>query len=346
MIYTKLGNTDLEVSKICLGTMTFGEQNTEEEGHEQITYALGQGINFIDTAEMYSVPGKAETQGSTERIIGTWLSKNKSVRKDIILASKVTGPSDIFGYIAPNMGFSKTRILDAIDKNLDRLQTDYLDIYQLHWPERKTNFFGSLGYTVHDEEWEDNFEEAITTLKELVAIGKIRHWGLSNETPWGIMRCNEVSRMIDAPKCLSIQNPYNLLNRSFEVGLSEIVIREKIAMLAYSPMGFGLLSGKFHNGTDKPTDRINQFKRLARYNSAKCHEATAQYIEISKNAGISIAQMALAFVTSQPFVASNIIGATTMEQLKENIASIDVMLSNDTMEEINKVHAVISNPAP
>jgi aryl-alcohol dehydrogenase-like predicted oxidoreductase len=345
MRYRKLGTTDIDVSVICLGTMTFGQQNTESEGHEQIDYALSKGINFIDTAEMYSVPGRPETQGSTERIIGTWLQKTGK-RRDIILATKVTGPSPAFKHISDNLGFSKARIYDAIEGSFKRLQTDYIDLYQLHWPERKTNFFGQLGYVNHDDQWQDNFEETIDTLDQLIKEGKIRHWGLSNESAWGVMRSCSIADKNDQKRPLSIQNPYNLLNRSYEVGLSEISFREKISLLAYSPMGFGLLSGKFHKGLDTPNDRINQFKNLVRYNGAKSHEATAKYMQIADDAGITPAQMALSFVNDRPFVTSNIIGATNMSQLKENISSIDIILSTNVLAAIDRIHAEISNPAP
>lgn len=346
MEYKKLGTSNIGVSTICLGTMTWGEQNTEADGHEQMDYALTQGINFFDTAEMYSVPGRVETQGSTERIIGTWLKKTGK-RKDIILATKVTGPSVPMKHISNNLGFSRPRILEAIEGSFKRLQTDYVDLYQMHWPERKTNYFGQLGYNhQEDDEWQDNFEEAISTMNDLVKEGKIRHWGLSNETSWGIMRSCAVSDTKAYPRPLSIQNPYNLLNRSYEVGLAEISIRENISLLVYSPMGFGLLSGKFHKKLDTPNDRINKFKQLARYNSPQSYEATARYIEIAENAGLTPAQMALAFVNSRSFVTSNIIGATSMSQLKENIASMKVKLSPDVLAAIDIVHKEISNPAP
>jgi aryl-alcohol dehydrogenase-like predicted oxidoreductase len=346
MLYSNLSKTDIKVSKICLGTMTFGEQNTEEEGHQQIDYALDQGVNFIDTAEMYSVPGRKETSGSTERIIGTWFKKNASKRQDLILATKVTGPMPALSYISPNMGFSKDRILEAIDGSLKRLQTDYIDIYQLHWPERKTNFFGTLGYVTHDENWKDNFEEALSTLDQLTKEGKIRHWGLSNETPWGVMRTSSISEKNGFNKAVSIQNPYSLLNRTYEIGLSEISMREHIGLLAYSPLGFGRLTGKFENGTDSPNDRINKFKNLARYNNDLCITATKEYMKIADEAGLSITQMALAFVNTRPFVYSNIIGATNMDQLKENIDSVNVDLSADTLAAIEKIHHIIQNPAP
>lgn len=345
MKYRKLGNTDIEVSVICLGTMTFGQQNTEAEGHEQLDYALTQGINFIDTAEMYSVPGRPETQGSTESIIGTWLKKSGK-RQEIILATKVTGPSPGLKYISPNLGFSRSRILEAFEGSSRRLQTDYFDLYQMHWPERRTNFFGTLGYTQHDDDWQDNFLEAIDTMDQLVKEGKIRHWGLSNETPWGVMRSCSISDHKGFLRPVSIQNPYNLLNRSYEVGLAEISIRENISLLAYSPMAFGLLSGKFHDKKDTPQDRINQFKNLSRYNGTKSWEATEQYIKIAREAGLTPAVMSLAFVNDRPFVTSNIIGATSMTQLKENIKSINVDLPKHVMDAIESVHKDISNPAP
>jgi aryl-alcohol dehydrogenase-like predicted oxidoreductase len=346
MQYNTLGHTGWKVSKICLGTMTWGMQNTEDEGHEQMDFALDQGINFFDTAEMYSVPAREHTQGSTERIIGTWFKKTGN-RDKIILATKVTGPSPTFSYIADNLGFSKPRIMDAIDKSLARLQTDYVDLYQLHWPERKSNMFGQLGYT-HDpnDPWVDNFEEAITTLDELIKLGKIRSWGLSNETPWGLMRCLQVCDKLNMPRPVSVQNPYNLLNRSYEVGLAEMSIREDIGLLAYSPLGFGRLSGKFLKGLDTPQDRINQFSNYTRYNSAPSLEATTQYVGIAEAHNMSPTHLSLAFVSQQAFVTSTIIGATNMAQLKENISSIHITLSDDVIKEINQIHSIISNPAP
>jgi aryl-alcohol dehydrogenase-like predicted oxidoreductase len=346
MRYSEMGRTGIEVSKICLGTMTFGEQNTEAEGHEQIDYALSQGVNFIDTAEMYSVPGRKETQGSTETIIGNWLAKNKSERSKIVLASKVTGIIDYFRYISPILGFNRPRIIEAIDGSLDRLQTDYLDLYQFHFPERKTNFFGKLGYVEHDAEWEDNFEEAIATLKDLKQEGKIRHWGLSNETPWGVMRTYQVSDAMGMDRPQTMQNPYSLLNRTYEVGLSEISMREGLGLLAYSPLAFGRLTGKFDKGLDTPNDRINKFKNLARYNNELCLEATKHYLKIAEDAGMTLTEMALAFVNDRPFMCSNIIGATNMTQLKENIASIDTQLSADVLAQIEMIHNLIPNPAP
>lgn len=344
MLYNNI--KDLNVSRICLGTMTFGEQNSEADAHEQIEYAISKGINFIDTAEMYAVPGRKETQGLTEKYIGSWLAKNKNERKNIVLASKVTGPAEIFSYISPHLGFSRPRILEAIENSLIRLQTDYIDIYQLHWPERKTNFFGTLGYNHHDDQWKDNFEESLATLHELKLHGKIRHWGLSNETPWGIMRTNSIADHSGLDRAISIQNPYNLLNRTFEIGLAEISIREDIGLLAYSPMAFGLLSGKYHKGLDTPNDRINKFSRLSRYNNENCRIATGKYLQCAEKHGLSLAQMSLAYVTSRSFVKSNIIGATHMDQLKENIDSIHIELTREVINEIEKIHMEIQNPAP
>lgn len=346
MQYDTLGNTDLKVSKICLGTMTFGEQNTEAEGHEQMDYALDQGINFFDTAEMYSIPPRPETQGSTERIIGTWLKKRNN-RDKVIIASKVVGPSKAMLHVRNPLHINREQILQAIDGNLERLQTDYIDLYQLHWPERKTNYFGQRGY-IHDpnDPWKDNFLEVLQTLDELVQVGKIRYWGVSNETPWGVMRFLHLAEKHELARCMSIQNPYNLLNRTFEIGLAEIAIREQVGLLAYSPLAFGTLSGKYIQGRDKPENRLNKFKQYSRYNGEPAQRAIAEYLKVAEEHGLSLAQMALAYVNTRPFVTSNIIGATTMEQLRENIDSIRITLSEDVLRAIEKVHQVIPNPAP
>lgn len=344
MRYTKLPSTEIEVSKICLGTMTWGEQNTEAEGHAQLDYALEQGVNFIDTAELYSVPGRAETYGSTERIIGTWL-KNRGKRDDLIIASKIVGPAEMSKHIRTG-GYTKAEFKDAIHKSLKRLQTDYIDLYQLHWPERNTNYFGKLGYS-HDteESWQDNFAEILENLNEFVKEGLIRHVGLSNETPYGLSRYLEESRK-GLPKMITVQNPYNLLNRKDEIGLTEIMHREDVGYLAYSPMAFGVLSGKYINGTDKPDSRINKFPQYSRYSNEQAVEATKRYQEVAKKHNISLAQMALAFVTDRPFMTANIIGASSLEQLKENISSIDLKLTPEILEDIEAVHTAIPNPAP
>jgi aryl-alcohol dehydrogenase-like predicted oxidoreductase len=345
MKYTTLPNSDIQVSKICLGTMTFGQQNTEADGHAQMDYAVANGINFFDTAEMYSVPAREETYGSTEKILGTWFKKTGK-REEIILASKIAGPNPNFEYMREKVDFSPASLKYALDKSLQRLQTDYIDLYQLHWPERKTNFFGQRGFTVQEEAWEDNIQLVLETLDGFIKEGKIKHIGLSNETPWGIMRFLEESKYNNLPKISTVQNPYSLLNRQFEVGSAEVCMRENVGLFAYSPMAFGVLSGKFLTGGSHPNARINLFPQFSRYNSDQCTEATKLYAEIAKKYDLSLAQMALAFVNQQAFVTSNIIGATTLEQLKENIASIDVVLSEDIIKEINAVHAVIPDPAP
>lgn len=346
MEYTTLGQTGLKVSDICLGTMTFGEQNTEAEAHEQLDYALTQGVNFIDTAEYYSVPGRAETQGSTERIIGNWIKKRNN-RDQYVLATKITGPSPNLGYIRNPLRFDREQLTTALEGSLRRLQTDYIDLYQLHWPERKANFFGKRGY-VHDPNdlWEENFQEILEVIQGFVQQGKIRHFGVSNETPWGLMRFLRLAEKYDLPRVVSIQNPFSLLNRTFEVGLAEIAIRESVGLLAYSPMAFGMLSGKYHRGLDSERDRINKFRVLSRYSSLNSKEAAGKYLAIAEKHGLNMAQMSLAFINSRPFVTSNIIGATTMEQLKENIASVDLELSYEVLREIEEVHDAIPNPAP
>jgi aryl-alcohol dehydrogenase-like predicted oxidoreductase len=344
MKYTTLPNTDIKISKICLGTMTFGQQNSEAEGHAQMDYALENGVNFFDTAEMYSVPARQETFGSTEKIIGTWFKKTGR-REEIILASKIAGPSPSFGYMRDNLDFSPKSIRVALDQSLQRLQTDYIDLYQLHWPERKTNMFGQRGFKVQDDAWEDNIQSVLETLGGFVKQGKINHIGLSNETPWGVMRFLEESKYQNLPRVKTIQNPYSLLNRTFEGGLSEICIRENLGLLAYSPLAFGILSGKYLSGI-KPNYRIALFPQYSRYNSTKCTEATILYQEIAHKHGVTLTEMALAFVNQQAFMTSSIIGATTMEQLKENIASIKIVLSDEILNEINAVQAIIPDPAP
>ena len=344
MKYTTLPNTDIKISKICLGTMTFGQQNSEAEGHAQMDYAIENGVNFFDTAEMYSVPARQETYGSTEKIIGTWFQKTGR-REEIILASKIAGPSPSFGYMRENLDFSPKSIRVALDQSLQRLQTDYIDLYQLHWPERKTNMFGQRGFKVQDDAWEDNIQSVLETLDGFVKQGKINHIGLSNETPWGVMRFLEESKYQNLPRVKTIQNPYSLLNRTFESGLSEICIRENLGLLAYSPLAFGILSGKYLSGI-KPNYRIALFPQYSRYNSTKCTEATILYQEIAHKHGLTLTEMALAFVNQQAFMTSSIIGATTMEQLKENIASIKIVLSDEILNEINAVQAIIPDPAP
>ena len=346
MKYTTLGNTDLKVSKICLGTMTFGEQNTESDGHAQLDYALEQGINFIDTAELYSVPTKKETQGSTEKIIGTWINSRKN-RDQFILASKIAGPSPNLTYIRNPMGFSREQLTSALEGSLHRLQTDYIDLYQLHWPERKTNFFGRRGYLHREDEvWKDNFLEILEVMNDFISAGKIRHFGISNETPWGLTHFLHLADKHELPRCRSVQNPYSLLNRLYEVGMAEISIREDVGLLAYSPMAFGLLSGKYHQGGATENSRINKYKTMSRYNSELCKEATGLYLKVAEKYHTTLAKLSLAYVNSRPFVTSNIIGATTMEQLQENIDSINLEVTPEMAKDIEKIHGVIPNPAP
>lgn len=345
MKYTTLPNTDIKVSKICLGTMTFGEQNSESEGHQQMDYAFENGVNFFDTAEMYSVPGREETYGSTEKIIGTWFKKTGN-RDKVILASKIAGPNPNFGYMREKLDFSPTSIKYALENSLKRLQTDYIDLYQLHWPERKTNCFGQRGFKVQDEGWEDNFREVLETFDSLIKEGKIKHLGVSNENAWGMMRFLEESKYQNLPRIKTIQNPYNLLNRLFEVGSAEVSIHENVGLLAYSPLAFGVLSGKFLTGEPHPNARINLFPQYKRYNSDQSTQATRLYQEIARKHGLTLTELALGFVLQQPFLTSAIIGATTLDQLKENIATIDVTLSKEILSEIEEVQTIIPDPAP
>ncbi|SDL66945.1 NADP(H)-dependent aldo-keto reductase [Kriegella aquimaris] len=346
MNYTNLPHTNLEVSKICLGTMTWGKQNSEAEGHEQMDYALEQGVNFFDTAELYPVPAHPDRKSETEKIIGTWF-KAKGNRDKVILASKMAGKADFTKFIRTG-GFTRDSIIDAVEGSLDRLQTDYLDLYQLHWPDRNTNYFGKRGYKHSGTDlWEDNIHQVLETLRDLIREGKIRHVGISNETPWGTMRFLEESKVhASLPRIRTIQNPYNLLNRLFEVGLSEISMREKVGLLAYSPLGFGTLSGKYLGGMKPATSRITLFPQYDRYSSETAVAATAKYHKLAQENNMSMAQMALAFVNSRPFLTSNIIGATSMRQLEENIASIDITLNEEVLKGIEEIHNMIPNPAP
>ena len=345
MKYKKLGNTDTDVSLICLGTMTYGEQNTQAEAFEQLDYALEHGVNFIDTAEMYPVPPKADTQGATETIIGNWI-KQRGKRDDIILATKAAGPGEWLSYIRKGPRFTREHLESAIETSLQRLQTDYVDLYQLHWPDRNTNYFGKLGYQHEDDYDETPLHKTFEALKELVDSGKVRHIGLSNETPWGVMKCLERAEHHGMPRVMSVQNPYNLLNRSYEVGLAEISHREQIGLLAYSPMAFGALSGKYLNDQWPEGARMTLHKRFARYFTPGGIKATEAYVDLAKQHELDPAQMALAYVNSRGFVTSNIIGATTMEQLKANIASVDVELSEEVLQSIEAIHSSNSNPCP
>jgi len=346
MKYKKLGKSSISVSEICLGTMTFGEQTGQKDAHEIMDYALEHGVTFYDTAEMYSVPGRAETQGSSERILGRWM-KDGGHRSKVVVATKITGPSTGLSYIRNPLNFHPEQIQEAVEGSLQRLQTDYIDIYQLHWPERKTNTFGRRGF-IYDpaDPWEDNFLEVLEQMSQLIQQGKIRAFGVSNETPWGLMHFLKLSEVHGKSRPVSIQNPYNLLNRTFEIGLAEIAIRESVDLLAYSPLAFGLLSGKYHEGDPGPEARLNKFSVLSRYNSSQAREAAARYIDIAHRFGLTPAQLSLAFVNTRPFVGSNIIGVTSLEQLKENLSSTESVLNSDILEAIEEVHRVIPDPAP
>lgn len=345
MKYTTLPNTDIKVSTICLGTMTFGQQNTEADGHAQMDYALEKGVNFFDTAEMYSVPARQETYGSTEKIIGTWFKKSGN-REKIVLASKIAGPNPNFTYMREKADFSPASIKYALENSLKRLQTDYIDLYQMHWPERKTNTFGQRAFKVQDDAWEDNFRAVLETFDELIKEGKIKHIGVSNENAWGMMRFLEESKYQNLPRIKTIQNPYNLLNRLFEIGSAEVALHENVGLLAYSPLAFGVLTGKFFTGEKHPNARINLFPQYTRYNSDQSRQAAQLYQEIAQKNGLTFTELAMGFVLQQPFLTSAIIGATTMEQLKENIGTVDIVLSKEILAEIDKVQAIIPDPAP
>lgn len=347
MIYNTLGNSDIQISRICLGTMTWGEQNNQTEAFEQMDYALEQGVNFWDTAELYSVPPRAETYGATETMIGNWFAKNGR-RSDVVLASKIAGPMGPASHIRDGAGrFNRQQITQALEGSLKRLQTDYLDLYQLHWPERPTNYFGKLSY-----EWQQepndltDFEETLEVLTEFVKQGKIRQIGLSNETAWGAMKFLQIAEAKGLQKIVTVQNPYSLLNRSYEIGLSEVSRHEGVGLLAYSPLGFGALSGKYLNNQRPENARLTLFPSYDRYLSNNAVKATELYAALAKGNGLTPAQLALAFVNSRPFVSANIIGATTMDQLKENVDSINVKLDEEVFFQIERIHAQYTIPSP
>ena len=346
MNYRKLGNTELDVSTICLGTMTWGEQNNQKEAFEQMDYAEDCGINFFDTAELYAIPPNKKTYGKTEEIIGNWFKQKKN-RDKIILATKISGPGPSW-IRGGGLQYTEKSISKAIDDSLKRLKTDFIDLYQLHWPERNTNYFGKLGYEHDTEEkkWND-FRSILEILKKYIKQGKIRYIGLSNETAWGLLKFLEVSKIFKLPKMMSVQNPYNLLNRTYEVGLAEISIREKSGLLAYSPLAFGFLSGKYRNNNLPDKSRMKLFGDFfPRYKSINSIKAIENYYKVAKKNNLSLTQMALSFVNSRTFVTSNIIGATTMEQLKENIGSFKIKLDKEIIKEINSIHKNNPNPAP
>ena len=345
MKFKKLGTTDIDVSLICLGTMTWGTQNTEKDAFEQMDYAVSQGINFFDTAEIYSVPPTSDSYGKTEIMIGNWFEKRKN-RDKIILASKVAGPGCDWIRGGGN-NFDEKKIGEAIDGSLKRLKTDYIDLYQLHWPERSTNFFGRRDYLFNNKEgnW-NSFESILEALEKYIKSGKIRHIGMSNETPYGLSRYLEISKNKGAPRMMSVQNPYNLVNRTYEIGMSEISIREKCGLLVYYPLAAGGLSGKYRNGKMPKDSRMALFKGWERHLNPLAMKAYDKYFKLAKDFNLTMVQLAQSFVNSRPFVTSNIIGATTMDQLKENVESINIEFTDEMMERVNEIHNNNPNPSP
>lgn len=348
MEYRQLGHTDIKVSTICLGTMTFGEQNSETEAHQQLDYALAHGVNFIDAAELYPVPPRAETQGRTEQYIGTWL-KQRQNREQFILATKVAGPGakEWIGHLRGGPKLNTDHINRAIDASLQRLQTDYVDLYQVHWPSRSTNYFGKLGYTYAKDNHHETIAATLTALSALVQAGKVRHIGISNETPWGTLSYLALAKELGLERIVSVQNPYSLLNRTYEIGMAEIAHREGIGLLAYSPLAFGVLSGKYLDGNKPAGARLSLWGNyFTRYTGTTGQQATRLYVELAQQHGLDPAQMALAYVNSRPFLTANIIGATTMAQLQSNIASATLSLSQEVLAGIEAIHAQHPNPCP
>ena len=345
MKFKKLGNTDIDVSLICLGTMTWGTQNSEKDAFEQMDYSLEQGVNFFDTAEIYSVPPTADSYGKTEKMIGNWFEKRKN-REKIVLASKVAGPRCDWIRSGEN-NYNEKKIGEAIDGSLKRLKTDYIDLYQLHWPERSTNCFGVREFSINEEEKEWNtFESILQALDKYIKSGKIRHVGVSNETPYGLSRYLEISKNKNLPRMMSVQNPYSLVNRTYEIGMSEISIRDKCGLLVYYPLAAGALSGKYRDGQMPENSRQALFKGWERMINPLAMKAYDEYYKLAKEYNITMVQLAQAFVNSRPFVTSNIIGATTMNQLKENIESINIVLTDEMIDKINLIHNNNPNPAP
>ncbi|AXI03966.1 NADP(H)-dependent aldo-keto reductase [Aquirhabdus parva] len=349
MLYRPLGKTDTPVSIITLGTMTWGEQNTENEAHVQLDLAVDHGVNLIDAAEMYPVPPRPETQGLTETYLGTWLKKSGN-REKVLVATKAVGPSLKLIQAAHIRG-GKTRhdrpnLEAALHDSLKRLQTDYVDLYQLHWPDRTTNHFGVLGYEHVADEDAVPIEETLSILDGFVKAGKIRHIGLSNETPWGVNQFVNIAERTGLSRVVSIQNPYNLLNRTFEIGNAEVAIRDQVGLLAYSPLAFGALTGKYLNGARPEGARLSRWERFKRYNGVIPEQAIAAYVQLARDHGLDPAQLALAYVNTRPFLTSNIIGATTLEQLKANLASVEVKLSDEVLTGIEQIHLAHPNPCP
>jgi aryl-alcohol dehydrogenase-like predicted oxidoreductase len=344
-----LANTGILVPEICLGTMTFGEQNTQAEAFQQLEYALDQGLFFWDTAEMYPVPPKPETQGATETILGNWIAQ-RGQREKLFIASKIAGPSQGGSHIRDGQTrFTAPEIASAIDGSLKRLQSDYIDLYQLHWPQRPANFFGKLGYgnaEAQNEQEVTALEETLTALSDEIKKGRIRSIGLSNETPWGTLKFLHLAEKLGLEKFVSVQNPYSLLNRTYEIGMSEIAHYENVGLLAYSPLAFGYLTGKFRHGARPANARVTLFSRFSRYSNAESEWATEQYAQLAEQHGLTLTQLALAFIKQQFFVTSTIIGATNLDQLKENIQAFDIDLSAEVLQGIEDIHRQQPNPAP
>ena len=344
-----LANTGILVPEICLGTMTFGEQNTQAEAFQQLEYALDQGLFFWDTAEMYPVPPKPETQGATETILGNWIAERGN-RDQLFIASKIAGPSQGGSHIRDGQTrFTAAEISSAIDGSLKRLQSDYIDLYQLHWPQRPTNFFGKLGYgntEAHQDAEITALEETLSALSDEIKKGRIRYIGLSNETPWGTLKFLHLAEKLGLEKFVSVQNPYSLLNRTYEIGMSEIAHYENVGLLAYSPLAFGYLTGKFRNGARPANARVTLFSRFSRYSNPESEWASEQYAQLAERHGLTLTQLSLAFIKQQFFVTSTIIGATNLDQLKENIQAFEIDLSAEVLQGIEDIHRQQPNPAP
>ena len=344
-----LANTGILVPEICLGTMTFGEQNSQAEAFEQLEYALDQDLFFWDTAEMYPVPPKPETQGATETILGNWIAQRGN-RDQLFIASKIAGPSQGGSHIRDGQTrFTAAEISSAIDGSLKRLQSDYIDLYQLHWPQRPTNFFGKLGYGNAEAQQDTEItalEETLSALSDEIKKGRIRYIGLSNETPWGTLKFLHLAEKLGLEKFVSVQNPYSLLNRTYEIGMSEIAHYENVGLLAYSPLAFGYLTGKFRNGARPANARVTLFSRFSRYSNPESEWATEQYAQLAERHGLSLTQLSLAFIKQQFFVTSTIIGATNLGQLKENIQAFEIDLSAEVLQGIEDIHRQQPNPAP